>query len=461
MDTQNFLTDKVGSEGLPILNEEDWIAIHSELTKDQFREAIAEWIVTNNPPYPRKISLQNPQKADKRFLELCRKSMSKHIIPKEQTKDVLEKFSDYKRPYSTHGLGVINCGAEFNVISDYPMYEERMKCGSHTSPSPMEKWQDKKELERIFKYFHRLDNKSLLFGKYISAFRLGSYLATQFKPPVAKAIYTMTRAKKILDTSSGWGDRLTGFYTTPKAEEYVGCDPNGDVWKKYPDMCKRYERLLGFKGDPIRYYNSEKFISEGNKKVTIYRLPAEDLPWETFDSDFDCAFTSPPYFATERYGEGGEFEDDQSWKKFSEYESWRDKFFLPVSEWSYKVLKEGGHCMINILDPVVKGKRYNASDDLIDYMEKNYEGSFIGQIGMRYMQRPKKITGEDTKSEDKEYDFEAGGLVRPKAPTAKDRSKDELDKFMAKCYIENIWCFRKGEEKYPLFNRDLLEKFFT
>ena len=87
--------------------------------------------------------------------------------------------------------------------------------------------------------------------------------------------------------------------------------------------------------------------------------------------------------------------------------------------------------MINILDPVVKGKRYRASDDLIDFMEAKYAKSFIGQIGMRYMQRAKKM-----------------------------KSKEELDKFMAKCYIENVWCFRRGEEKVPLFDRGL-EGFFV
>ena len=53
---------------------------------------------------------------------------------------------------------------------------------------------------------------------YISAFRLGTYIATQFKPIVAKTVYNMTEAKRVLDTSCGWGDRLAGFFAsqTPK-----------------------------------------------------------------------------------------------------------------------------------------------------------------------------------------------------------------------------------------------------
>ena len=37
-------------------------------------------------------------------------------------------------------------------------------------------------------------------GTYMSAFRLGTYIATQFKPVVAKTIYDMTKANTVLDT---------------------------------------------------------------------------------------------------------------------------------------------------------------------------------------------------------------------------------------------------------------------
>ena len=307
-----------------------------------------------------------------------------------------------------------------------------MKCGSQTAPSPIDIWTKHEEkMARLFKFFYRLGNKELQLGTYIGAFRIGSYLATQFKPPVAKAIYTMTRAEKVLDTSCGWGDRVTAFYASPKAKTYIGCDPNGDTWIRYQYLCRRYEKLLGFKGDPIKIVNDACFTSQGTKTVTIFRSGAEDLPWDDLADDFDCTFTSPPYFATERYAEGSKFEDDQSWKKFGEYESWRDQFFIPVTEQSYLHCKEGGYCMINILDPVVDRKRYRAGDDLIDYMEEKYEGSFLGQLGMRYMQRPKQT-----------------------------KTKEELDNFLKKCYIENIWVFRKGEETVPLFNRGL-EDFFV
>ena len=69
-------------------------------------------------------------------------------------------------------------------------------------------------------------------ASYMSAFRLGTYIATQFKPVVAKTIYDITKADTVLDTSCGWGDRLAGFFAS-QATHYYGCDPNPNTYKQY------------------------------------------------------------------------------------------------------------------------------------------------------------------------------------------------------------------------------------
>ena len=101
--------------------------------------------------------------------------------------------------------------------------------------------------------------------------RLGTYIATQFKPIVAKVIYNMTDAKTVLDTSMGWGDRLAGFFAS-NATHYIGCDPNPNTFKVYSEMIREYSKM-----------------SPG-KTTQIYRCGAEDLPWDTI-KDVDCAFT--------------------------------------------------------------------------------------------------------------------------------------------------------------------------
>jgi len=209
----------------------------------------------------------------------------------------------------------------------------------------------------------------------------------------------MTNAKKVLDTSCGWGDRLAGFFASD-AEEYIGCDPNPNTYKQYLKQ--------------IETYNS--FLSKP-KKVTIYNTGAEDLPWDTI-KDIDCAFTSPPYFSTERYNEGGEKQENQSWFKFNEYDKWRDDFYLPVSINSFNSLSDKGHLFINIMDPTIKGTRYYSGDELVDSLKEH----FVGQIGMRIMQRPKS---------DKLFE-----------------SEEEKAEFMNRIYIENVWCFSKEKLDY-------------
>ena len=247
-------------------------------------------------------------------------------------------------------------------------------------------------------------------ASYMSAFRLGTYIATQFKPNVAKTIYQLTNAKKVLDTSCGWGDRLAGFFASD-AEEYIGCDPNPNTYKQYLKQ--------------IELYNS--FLTKP-KKVTIYNTGAEDLPWDTI-KDVDCSFTSPPYFSTEEYNKGGEKEENQSWFKFNEYEKWRDDFFLPVSKKCFEVSK---HTLINIMDPTIKGKRYKSCDEVVDMLKDN----FVGQIGMRIMQRPKS---------DKLFETE----------------KDKQD-FMNKTFIENVWCFSKDKnvDLFKSIRKGTLDSFF-
>ena len=94
--------------------------------------------------------------------------------------------------------------------------------------------------------------------------------------------------------------------------------------------------------------------------------------------------------------------------------------------------------MINILDPKVHGKRYYSGDELVDMLLPN----FLGQIGMRIMQRPQGAAV--FKDEDGKFD------------------KNKMDEFMNKLYMENVWCFGK-DTSVDLFKDirvNTLEAFF-
>ena len=441
------LLDAANEDKLPILDNKSFERLNAEYGKEIFRETLAEYIATERPVFPLKEISKDDMK--KSFNKLKRFDTSTICIPQEQVeKEVYEKYDDYLYPYSQHGLGLINGASTFNDISNYFMQDLRLECGSYGFRAPKEVWENgtAKDIWKCFGPMWRgingvqkvmIEGKEELMGgqlsakSYISAFRLGTYIATQFKPVVAKAIYDMTNATKVLDTSCGWGDRLAGFYTS-NAKEYIGCDPNPNTFARYMKQVDEYERILG-NSTPIVKEERDYFTINATKKVTIYRCGAEDLPWDEI-KNVDIAFTSPPYFSTEEYNKGGEHEEDQSWSKFNEYDRWRDDFYLPVAENSMKVSK---YMFVNIMDPKVNGERYRSSDELVD----KFQDKFLGQIGMRIMQRPqgKAVFNDDD-----------GNF-----------SKEKLDEHMNKMFIENVWCFGPETDLYKYSRKSTLDEFFA
>jgi hypothetical protein len=420
----NYLYKFANENRLPIINQANFEHYTNEIGKEQFRLDLAEYIAKERPTFPLKnITLDDVRDS---FYNLKKQDISEYC--KLNVNNVMEKYDDYKYNYKDYGLGIIDAPSTYNNVSNYFHQALRLNCSSYSFKSPIDVWENgsAKDIWRCLGPIWRGINnmkkvvvegeEKLLGGEltessYMSAFRLGTYIATQFKPNVAKTIYQLTNAKRVLDTSCGWGDRLAGFFASD-AEEYIGCDPNPNTYKQYMKQ--------------IEVYNS--FLSKP-KKVTIHRCGAEDLPWDEI-ADIDCSFTSPPYFSTEEYNKGGQHEEDQSWFKFNEYEKWRDNFFLTVSQ---KCFERSKFTLINIMDPTVKGKRYRSCDEVVDMLKDN----FLGQIGMRIMQRPKS---------DKLFESE--------------ESKQE---FMNRTFIENVWCFAKDKnvDLFKSVRKGTLDNFFV
>jgi len=421
----NRLLDAASDDKLPILDNKSFELLNKTYGKEKMRTHLADYIASERPVFPLKeISKDDMRKC---FYDLQKFDTSSICIPNEEIeKEVFEKYDDYKYSYSKYGLGLINGPSTFNDVSNYFMQDLRLECGSYGFEAPKTRWENNdaydiwKCLGPIWRGINgvqkvMIEGKEELIGgelnakSYVSAFRLGTYIATQFKPVVAKAIYDITNAKTVLDTSCGWGDRLAGFFASD-AEEYYGCDPNPNTYQRYQEQISSYNKLLS-----------------KPKKVTIWRCGAEDLPYHKLPQ-IDCAFTSPPYFSTEEYNKGGEHEEDQSWAKFNEYDKWRDDFYLPVAEKTMNVSK---FMFVNIMDPKVHGVRYRSGDELVD----KFEDKFLGQIGMRIMQRPQGKT--------------------------KFKTKEELNEFMNKMFIENVWCFGPKTDLFKSSRKATLDEFFA
>lgn len=420
------------TNGLPVMDNSLFSTTTETYGRDLFRETLAEYITEEKPAFPYKE--MSYVDMEKNFRKLRTTDYSNYINPVENLqKEVMEKYDDYKYSFAEYGVGLIDAPSTFNETSDFFHNKGRMSCGSYGFTSPVERWTSGTNIWGVLGPIWRGVNDSweLTSKQYMMAFRLGTYIATQFKPMVAKCIYEMADAENVMDTSMGWGDRLAGFFGS-KAKKYTGCDPNPNTFLIYKEQAKEYSRLIGNKYEI--YEEKDYFELRGDKKSCVfYRSGAENVPWEDI-KDIDCAFTSPPYFSTERYNEGGECAEDQSWAKFNEYDAWRDDFYLPVSVNTFNSLRDGGHMLINIMDPKIKGKRYRSGDELVDELKDD----FVGQIGMRIMQRPQgKAVFSD---EDGNFD------------------KEKMNQFMNKIYIENVWTFGKNP-KIDLFRHKRVTTF--
>ena len=427
----NLLLDAASDDKLPLLDNKSFELLNKTYGKDKMRTHLADYIATERPVFPLKeISKDDMRKS---FYDLKKFDTASICIPNEQVeKEVFEKYDDYKYSYEKYGLGLVNGASTFNDVSNYFHQDLRLACGSYGFEAPKKRWEENdaydiwKCLGPIWRGINgvqkvMIEGKEELIGgdltakSYISAFRLGTYIATQFKPVVAKALYDMTNARTVLDTSCGWGDRLAGFFASD-AEEYYGCDPNPNTYARYTEQIATYNKLL-----------------TKPKVVKIWNCGAEDLPYDKLPQ-IDCAFTSPPYFSTEEYNKGGELEENQSWFKFNEYDKWRDDFYLPVAEKTMSVSK---FMFVNIMDPKIHGVRYRSGDELVD----KFQDKFLGQIGMRIMQRPQ---GKAV------FNDEDGNF-----------SKEKLDEHMNKMFIENVWCFGPETDLFKNSRKANLDEFFA
>ena len=199
--------------------------------------------------------------------------------------------------------------------------------------------------KRSDKSFTRYVRKLLKYGKSPNDMRsmfafVGAGYCSNFRPATAKTIYELYGKENcsVLDTSSGFGGRLLGFFTAKNTSEYVGIDPNT------ADSCNKFIEFM-----QMRFGL--------NKKAYVNKIGSEDFTidnYPQYENYFDISFTSPPYFDTEKYSDS----DTQSYKKFNTYDLWVDGFYRNTIYNSCNALKLDGTFAINIFEKVDNIKEY-------------------------------------------------------------------------------------------------------
>ena len=262
------------------------------------------------------------------------------------------------------------------------------------SQSTVEKLDDKhktnlpKEVDgNRYKFLvHRFELGQKLFPAGIQAFRLGlGQPAVNFPALTARYLYeTYTEhisqdVLNVYDPSAGWGGRILGAMSSLKRIHYIGTDPNTDNYIDELDKS-RYEYVADFFNDEVLETNP--FWQEEKNTYHLFQDGSEIIgnnpEFQTYKGTLDLVFTSPPYFDREQYSE----DEEQSYKLYPKYDSWRDGFLKPTLVNAFNSLRENRYLLWNIADiKIGKDKYHPLEQDSIDVIE-NLGGEYKGKLKM-------------------------------------------------------------------------------
>lgn len=307
--------------------DRDAIKILTKKTsRHSFVKVISNLIFTKTITFPfKRYYMKKPDILMKNLIEHKMKEIVKsYTIPNV-------KFNSALFPFNFEGVDLLFESEDddyenIDVICDYFQEEQRLKAKrADQDKSVWNQWQEYSFIEKIVKLLVDNDMPSEL-----NSFNLRETIyknvkeCTQFKPSLYLALIKKFNAKKILDFSAGWGDRLIGAIAGD-VDLYIACDPNINL-KSGHDAIIDY-----FKKDREKY------------KV-IYS------PFQTAKIDheikFDLICTSPPFFDFEIYTN----QPGQSAIDFPKYNDWMIDFMFTSLAKSWMHLEDNGILAIHITD---------------------------------------------------------------------------------------------------------------
>ena len=172
----------------------------------------------------------------------------------------------------------------------------------------------------------------------------GAQMVSNFRPITASALYKLftKEGDTVWDMSMGWGGRLLASF---KADiNYIGTDPSHNAYTNNLRMAKELQSngqgLL-----PSTDTSNFPEVKFGKKRIKeLHKLGSEVFRPDKKSLDF--AFTSPPYFGTEKYSD----EPTQSYLKYSNIENWKEDFLRKTIENVYYGLKPNRFMCLNVAD---------------------------------------------------------------------------------------------------------------
>jgi len=383
------------------IEEDEWQHIITTYEKDEVVDELAKCLHTYPCPIP-EISEEETLKSLSRLkgVKWGDLLVEKEWFPRNERKSKYPLTPKYfKRDNSGN-----NASNPFHI-------ENRWKVDWTRTPSGWRTWQTVDGIKTIVRAFWSLEK--VLTKVDLQTIRMATtlrkYVASQFKPAIAKAFYDYFKSENVLDFSAGWGDRLAGFYCGETTKHYVGIDPNT---LNHPNYQKQVE-----------FYKKNQTFFEESKEVDMICSPAEDVDYSKYENHFDTIFTSPPYFDVERYSS----EDTQSWVRYKDIDTWNTEFLHNTLGKLIPTLKKGGILAVNIADV------YSAKDK--DYFDIcNPMNDFLISQGLKYYGC---IGMEMTKR------FNSGGAGNAKSEYFDEHLKENTLNKKDVAFGEPIWIFEK------------------
>jgi len=268
---------------------------------------------------------------------------------------------------------------KIDILSDF--FTENSRLSAYRKDykiAPLDYWRDyiDKLVNTVNDKYGEINSKNLREALW----KTGSEAAS-FKLTLVSSILWQFDAKRILDISAGWGDRLLGAIGH-YAERYLGFDPN-------PVLKQGHDEII------------DTFTKDRTTSNEINKYEIRYQPFETADIGaelFDLVYSSPPYYDLEVYS----FIDGQSIITYPEFEDWL-VYFLFVSlfkAWNH--LKNGGNLVLHITD----FHKIHYVESIVLFVlgwcpNSSFDG-VIGSIGHSGKPRPNWVFHKHSRSNSKE-----------------------------------------------------------
>ena len=237
------------------------------------------------------------------------------------------------------------------ILSDFFNDNCRSACAFGNNITPIEYYNKNKQY---------LINSIKKSGKQVTDYNMREEIYNKMpmecsihNPGIIKFFIEKYKAKRVLDLSAGWGDRLLGAMAAG-VDLYQGIDPNPCLHPGYQNIIKT---LLKYSPNPDGKYI---LIEDGSEKVKIT------------EKDFDLVYTSPPYFDYEKYT----IDSKQSHLTFNTQDTWLTNFLQVSIMKAINALRYGGHMVLYLAQE--RGKTY--MEKFLKWMNSINDMYYMGAI---------------------------------------------------------------------------------